>query len=730
MSIKDSSQFERKHIFIIFFLIGTGIVVFALLFPAISNSVSEPPKAGDVASKDYRAPQAVTYTSDVLTEEKRDEAANAVSPIYTSPDTSVARNQLEQVRETLAYITSVREDPYATKEQKQEDLAALEDIHLSQNAVETILGLTDARWQAIQQETIDVLERVMSSPIRPETVDDARKRVPALVSLTLPEDQAEIVTELVSAYVAANSYYSEELTQEARDRARESVEPVKRSFAVGQTVALRGTVLTEEDIEALEKLHLIQPRPEWQDILTSVLLAFTLCVFLAVYLYRQDDLYTEGYRGLLVVSILFLGVLLLARMFIPSHTVIPYLFPIAVYSLTVATLFQIDFAIITTLPLIIMVTYGLPNALDLTIYYLLGAVFGVFALGKARRILSFFGAGAATAFVGIIVIIIYRLPQSNIDWVGFVTLIVASIFNGIATASLTLVFSFFLAQFLRMATPFQLMDLTRPDHPLLQLLLQNASGTYQHSLQVVNLAEQAAEQIGADPLLTRVGALYHDVGKALNPAFFIENQVAGYSNPHDDLSPEESAQIIIKHVYDGLNLAKEYKLPRKVADFIAQHHGTMLTRYQYAKAVEAAGGDESQVDKTKFQYPGPKPQSRETAILMLADGSEARVRAEKPASEEELRAIIKKVIDNRLRDGQLDDSNLTLNDLRVIMDSFAHTLSGVHHPRVKYPELKSNDASEMLPEPKTTPISKLTTIEKPKSEQDQELTAEPAPSSE
>lgn len=720
-----SSPKERKFATILFFLIGTSIVVLALLLPSLSRSIRKPPEAGDVASQDYRAPQSITYTSDVLTERQRDAAESAVQPIYTAPDTSIARHQLEKIRATLAYITSVREDPYATKEQKQEDLAALEDIHLSQEAVETILGLTDARWQAIQQETIEVLERVMSTPIRPETVDDARERVPAMVSLTLPENQAAIVAELASAYVTANSEYSEELTIAAQEKARESVEPVQRSFAVGQTVALRGEILNEEDIEALQELHLIQPRPEWQDLLASVLLAVVLSIFLGIYLYRQSDLYKNGFRGVIVVVTLYLAILLLARIFIPSHTVIPYLFPVAVYSLTVATLFSEDFAIITTIPLVIMVTYGMPNALDLAIYYLLGAIFGVLALGSARRMLSFFGAGTALAIASIVIVLVYRLTQPAIDLIGLITLFVAALFNGMATASITLILSFLLAQILNVTTPFQLMDLTRPDHPLLQLLLHNAPGTYQHSLQVANLAEQAAEQIGADPLLTRVGALYHDVGKALNPAFFIENQIAGYPNPHEDLTPEESAAKIIQHVYDGMALAKKFKLPKKVSDFIAQHHGTMITHYQYVKAVEAAGGDKSKVDIEKFRYPGPKPQTRETAILMLADGSEARVRAERPPDEEGLRATVKKVIDNRLKAGQLDDTDLTLRDLKVILDSFTHTLRGIHHPRVKYPELKSGEASKMLPEPKTTPIKKI--AEPKDKEESQNIPLETAP---
>jgi hypothetical protein len=241
----------------------------------------------------------------------------------------------------------------------------------------------------------------------------------------------------------------------------------------------------------------------------------------------------------------------------------------------------------------------------------------------------------------------------------------------------------------------QLMELTRPDHPLLQRILHDAPGTYQHSLQVANLAEQAAEQVGADPLLTRVGALYHDAGKAVNPFYFIENQVPGFHNPHDDLDPVSSAAIIIRHVAEGLKLAREYRLPHRLLDFIAQHHGTMTARYQYIKAVAAASGDESRVDQAQFRYPGPRPSSRETAILMLADGCEARVRAERPKDDDELRNLIKNVIDSRIASNQLDDTGLTLHDLAVILNSFTATLRGIYHPRIQYPTMEAATGREI-----------------------------------
>jgi hypothetical protein len=269
--------------------------------------------------------------------------------------------------------------------------------------------------------------------------------------------------------------------------------------------------------------------------------------------------------------------------------------------------------------------------------------------------------------------------------------------NGIGAAGLTLLLQYAFSQFLGITTALQLLDTSRPDHPLLQKMLRNAPGSYQHSLQVANLAEQAAESIGADGLLVRVGAIYHDCGKSQNPQFFIENQIQEELNPHDEIDPVVSAQTIIDHVNQGVDMAKKYHLPNRIIDFIREHHGTMYTHYQYSQAVREAGGDPSKVDKSLFTYPGPRPQSRETALLMLADGTEARARAEVPKDEEELRSLIDTVFDFYAQNGQLEDTNLTLKDLQKAKDSFYRTLKGTYHPRVKYPALnQKRDQTESI----------------------------------
>jgi putative nucleotidyltransferase with HDIG domain len=308
------------------------------------------------------------------------------------------------------------------------------------------------------------------------------------------------------------------------------------------------------------------------------------------------------------------------------------------------------------------------------------------------------------AVVAVAMIAAFRVTSGDIDWIGLATLVGAAVFSGLASGGLALLLQSLLAQFLGLPTALQLLEIARPDFPLLQEFLRKAPGTYQHSLHVANLAEQAAEKIGADALLTRVGAIYHDIGKsAADPSFFIENQVPGNIDTHGDLSPAEAAAEILRHVKDGVALARKHRLPRRIDDFILEHHGTMLTRYQYNQAVERAGGDAHKVDVEEFRYPGPRPRSRETALLMLADAAEARSRAENPEGDEKLREIVRSVIERAERQGQLDNTQLTLQDLNLITDSFVTTLRGTYHPRIQYPSTAVPAALPTHTEPSENP---------------------------
>ncbi len=690
-----SREYVKITILVIVSLLSLG----ALVFPIAIRQAELALQPGDVSPQDIQTSREITYTSDILTEQARDDAEHSVQSVYLPADASITRHQIEALRTALKYIDTVRQDSYASLLQKISDLNAVEGLTLENDSAQQIIELPDARWQTIQQEAVTVLEQAMRNTIREDQVDDIRRRIPTFISFSLSEDQAAIVTAIVSPYVTANSLYSPDLSQAAKENARNAVQTVTKTYAAGEIIVRRGQIITPATWEALAKSGFIRSENKTQDILAAFCLVATLAVFLFLYFKRRGGPPLDDVRSLLLLSLAFLAFLYSAKFVIPNRTVIPYLFPLAAFGLTVASLYSLELGLVFTVVLSILSAYGLSNALDLTLYYILSTFCGMLILGKGRHIGSFFWAGLVIGFAGTAVIFAYRLPEALTDWLGLATLSGSAFFAGLASASLTLLFQFLFSRILGLTTALQLLEFSRPDHPLLQFILHNAPGTYQHSLQVSNLAEQAAEAIGADAMLTRVGGMYHDAGKAANPLFFIENQVKGKLDTHDDLDPTISAATIIRHVTDGVNLARKHHLPSRLQDFMREHHGTLMTRYQYARALELAKQDPTLVDDKIFRYPGPRPRSKETALLMLADSCEARARAELPKDEDELRILVKKTIDYAQREGQLDNTNLTLKDLSVIADTFVNSLRNQYHPRIQYPELdrKTAPQAEILP---------------------------------
>lgn len=667
-------------------LVLTAVAAYlAIVIPVSISASLLPVTAGQVAQQDVQAPQNLEYISTVRTEEARQAAERAIPNIYTPPDVTIARRQLERLRAALQFIQVTRKDPNTTYNQKQADLLAISDLPLETVIIDQILALGDTRWLSVEQESISVLERIMRNPVHDDNIELIRASVPSLVSLSLNETQSSLVVGFVTPFIVPNSFFSQELTDSARQNARQSIGPITQTYVAGEIIVQRGRVLTPANIEALEKFGLINPNPPFTKYLGAGALMMAMMTFVGMYFDRRRPQYYNEGRSMVLIAALFLTFLVGARFSIPDRTLFPYLYPLPGFGLLIATMFSPGGALILTFALAILSAYGMPNAMDLTIYYLLSSFTGILALGKAQRMGAFVWSALITATTGSITILAYRIPAGELDTLGYVQLIAAAIGNGVASASIALLLQHLLAEFLGLTTPLRLLDISRPDTPLLQFFLRNAPGTYQHSLLVANLAEQAAEKLNMDTMLVRVGALYHDVGKAANPSFFIENQMPGNLNSHEDMLPEEAAASVIRHVTDGVVLGKKYRLPRRIIDFMVEHHGTLVARYQYNQAVEAAGGDLSKVDVSKFTYPGPRPHSRETALLMLSDGVEARARSQRPRDEAEVRAIVQKTIEYCQKEGQLADTRLTLKDLTIITDSFVTTLMGFYHPRINYP---------------------------------------------
>jgi len=662
---------------LVFVLAVSSILIFEFL-PVDRIILDE----GGVSDSDIHAPHELTYVSQILTEEAKNRAAAAVEDIYDPPDARVARQQVTRARQILDYIDSVRHDSYASPEQQKQWIAAIPDLSLSAAIIDQILSLSEENWQAVQAETVAVVDEAMREEIRESQLDQARRRVSTLVDLDLSEAQAGIVKELVRDLIKPNSFYNAEKTDEARRLARESVTPVSRTIAKGEIILREGDIVTSLDVEALSALGLRQAEIEWQGVVSTIIFVLLIAIVLGLYLARFQPEYWVRWPRLLLLLLLLVLFILMAKLMVSDQAARSYLLPTAALSMLLTVLLGPQLAITVTGLFSIIVGFMAGGSLELTIYALAGGLIASLSLSRVEKLNAFLWAGGYVALANLAVILAFHLPKQDYDAVQLLTLAGFSTINGGLSASLAVAGFYLLGTLFDITTSLQLMELARPTHPLLRQLLLKAPGTYRHSILVSNLAEEAAGRIGADALLARVGAYYHDIGKTVRPYFFVDNQVEGV-NVHERLDPRTSAQIIISHVQDGLDLAKKYRLPSKVRDFIAQHHGTSLATYFYRQALESEGDE---VNEEDFRYPGPKPQTKETAIVMLADSCEAAVRAEHPASLEEIEELIRKIVRSKMLDRQLDECDLTLHDLDEVRGAFVSILQGVFHPRVKYPE--------------------------------------------
>lgn len=439
-------------------------------------------------------------------------------------------------------------------------------------------------------------------------------------------------------------------------------------------------------------------------------LAVALVSSLMAWLWRFRSRLWHRNNAIMLVGLTLLATTVVLAI-VGEDDVAPFLVPTAAAALLLAVL--LDSGVATVVLAMIAVLAGVVSgSMELAAYTFLGGLGGTIVIRSGERLSLFGQAAVAIGVVNATVVLAFGLiawPDNDLQ--AFAQLIIAS-FVSAAGASIVAAGTFaLLGSLFGITTSYQLLELANPTQPLLRRLLLEAPGTYHHSLMVGNLAEQAAEVIGADALVTRVAAYYHDIGKLYDPLVFIENQ-AGGENIHDQLPPEESAALVAGHVARGIDIAYEYKLPKALIGFIPQHHGTALMGYFYAKARQIAAEDSGaphgsaaaketadKVDQRRFRHAGPKPQSREAAILMLADSVEASVRSLSSHDEPAIRAMVSRIISDRLIDGQFDECDLTLRDLDRIRESLIHQLLAMYHRRIAYPtnkivELESRRSAE------------------------------------
>ncbi|MCL4861322.1 MAG: HDIG domain-containing protein [Caldilineaceae bacterium] len=654
----------------------------------------------DVAPYDIVAPSEIQYESRLRTEQARERAAQAVPDQYDSSEGAIRRQQVSRAREILEFITIVRNDPYATPEVRNDYLLAIPDLNLTPEVTLHIEQLSSADWDHVLVEAPLALDRAMREEIRESSLPAVKRRVPSLISADLSEEASVVTADLVRALIRPNSIFNEARTMELREQARSNVPVQSVTLARGETIIRAGDLVTPEALEALTYVGLLQA--EWDRWMLIRAVALTLVILVVVIgaIYRLRPQTLTNYQELAVLVVIAVLWLLAAKFLIIPHDWLPYLYPLAALGMLVTVLVDLRVAVVMTIGFTLIVHFLGVNNPALVTYVCAGSIIGSLALGRAERLSAFLWAGLAVAISNLLAYVAHRATFFEFEtasWsISLFQNYVVALLNGGISASVALLGYFVLGNLFNFTTTLQLTELSRPTHPLLRQLLLKAPGTYHHTIVVSNLAERAAAAIGADAFLTRVGAYYHDIGKTVRPYFFTEN-IADGTSPHEKLDPVTSAQIIISHVPDGVDLAQKYRLPTRIQDFIREHHGRSLTQYFYTQAQRSAGKGEA-VAERDFRYPGPSPRTRETAILLLADTCEAAVRSVRPATREDLERLVRKLIDERISEGELDESNLTFKELQTIREIFLQVLQGVHHPRISYPEaIKPGEQRSGLP---------------------------------
>ncbi len=559
----------------------------------------------------------------------------------------------------------------------------------------TLVGLRPGRWAIVRTEAARILDSLLRTELRDTEVAEKRTRLAGLMAADLNEQERALAAQLISALVVPNSSYNAELTQQERDRRAAAVMPVRVQILPGEFIVRRGEVLTPEDIEKVDALGLGETRPDVASLFGWFLLAVLIVGTMLGWMWRFRPKLWHRDNALVLTGILVVGATIALKL-TADRAILQFFLPTAAIGMLLAILLDASLAMVVIA--LVAIIGGAVNGLSLEFaaYVLMGGMAGIVAIRRGDRLQVFVQAAVAVFVVNAAVVTIFSLLGAR-DVRGVIELWFASGISAAGSGVAAVGTFAVIGSVFGILTVFQLLELANPSQPLLRRLLVETPGTYHHSLMVGNLAERAAEAIGADPLVTRVAAYYHDVGKLANPLGFIENQ-AGGENIHDQLDPAVSAQIVKQHVADGIDLAYKSKLPKALIAYIPQHHGTAIMSYFYARAKEKAaepyGGiataegakAAAAVDPRPFRHIGPKPQTREAALIMLADGVEASVRSLSSRDEPAIRAMVSRIIEERIADDQFDECDLTLRDLELIREAFVGQLLGMYHTRIAYPQ--------------------------------------------
>ncbi len=637
-------------------------------------------QVGQVSDRDVIAPRSVSYVDQIKTKKLEAEVLASVSSVYEF-DVTVAAKAEDSAATIFRVVRAVAADRSLTDAaQRFEKLKTSLPIPMAEPTVNALAAMREADLAKSEEHTRSILRKYLQRGIREDDIDAVRKNIALEIEgLGLGQDGETVVSGLVQTLVSPNFVLNVRETEKRKQAAIKSTEPVRETVKKGQVLVRRGDIVTAEQIYAMEELGLHRGSVSETRIFGLAIFVLAVMGLIIGYLYKFSPEVYDNDMHLVLLGGIILLTLALGKL---AHLYSDFAAPIAAGALLTAILIDTRLGVFVSIALALLFGVIVENDIRAVAVALVGCLTGVYSVSKLSHGYSLTKTGLWIAAMNFVAVastgFLEQLGGRQILWQGLHGAV-----SGIASAVITIGFLPYLEHTFNITTPVKLMELANPSNPLLQRLLLDAPGTYHHSVLVGNLAETAADVIGADPVTVRVGAYYHDIGKIKRPYFFIENQTES-ENPHEKIAPSLSTLIVTSHVKDGLDLCRDYKLPQVIMDIVQQHHGTMLVSYFYRRATETEHSE--CIIEADFRYEGPRPQTKEAALVMLADACEAAVRSLSRPNVNRIEATVRKIIRERLHDGQLDDCTLTLKDLNIIGDVFIRVLSSMFHTRIEYPD--------------------------------------------
>ncbi|MBP3924798.1 HDIG domain-containing protein [bacterium] len=682
-SFLSSSLAKKLFAFLSFTIIMTAIIASQNYF--FQNIVEN-----GVSKMDIVAQKTLTVVDVMRTEQHKKEVAQKVEPIMAPAEDDFIKDNLQILQSSVIRIRSKE----ASEAVKREELGILFD--LSDNSkkafiIEFLLKSDEQTLREVFEKANLTLANILRVGITEKDYekDNIDKIIVDHLVSNVSKRQVSLIKAMLEQVIVPNLVVDDFATEIARKNVQNSVKPYESVFQKGDKILFKGEPVTRLKRDALRQAGYNVYKLNFQGLLAVY---FVVCLaallFMAYMRYFEKTFYEKNHIA--IIAILSLVIAGIAAV-IPVGTS-PYMLPIPAFLIIVSIFASPRLAFIAATLLLCLMTIGFQYDVQFLCAFILLNLFAAVSMTNIQysRRVELLKAGFHIGIAGFtIVTSIYMLEKCLIDVNNMLIInnVLYVFFNGVVSSIIALGTLPLFENWSHITTPYGLAELADPNQPLLKRLFKDAQGTYNHSLMVSSLCEAAAEAIGADPVLARVGALYHDIGKLKRPMFFVENQsYIGIGNPHDNnnINPRLSKMIITAHTKDGVDFAKEYGLPPIINDFILQHHGEGLASYFYNQAILEEGAEN--VKEEQFRYTGPKPNRKETAILMIADAVESAVRSMKAPSLEDIDAVIDKIILERLNDTQLSDSPLTLKDIKIIASTFSKMLRGMRHERIKYQE--------------------------------------------